>query len=83
MQKPIMQNQNSNLWTASGWFSMFFGMYTLNEWAIIIGMLATIGGFILALLRYLNERNKTRGDERRAQEIHELRLKELTHDSEK
>lgn len=83
MQKPIMQNQNSSMLTGYGWLSMAFGYFTLNEWAIVIGMLATIGGFILALLRYLNERKTAKNEERRAQEIHRLRVKELTHDYKK
>lgn len=30
-----------------GWISLIFGSLTLNDWAIIIGMFATIFGFIV------------------------------------
>lgn len=30
-----------------GWLSMIFGSLTLSDWAVIIGMLATIFGFIV------------------------------------
>lgn len=30
-----------------GWFSIIFGSFTLNDWAVIVGMLATILGFIV------------------------------------
>ncbi|HHE3685408.1 TPA: HP1 family phage holin [Pasteurella multocida] len=31
---------------AYGWITSFFGMLTLSEWAIIIGILVTVFGYI-------------------------------------
>lgn len=33
-----------------GWMSLIFGSVTLNDWAIIIGMFATIFGLIVTWL---------------------------------
>ena len=43
-----MNNNNTSLTTyLFGWLSMFFGSLTLNDWAVVIGMFATIFGFII------------------------------------
>lgn len=42
-----MNNNTSFTSYAFGWISMLFGSFTLNEWAVIIGMLATIFGFFV------------------------------------
>lgn len=43
-----MNNNNTSLTSyLFGWLSMFFGSLTLNDWAVVVGMIATIFGFFV------------------------------------
>ncbi|WP_267370802.1 HP1 family phage holin [Gilliamella sp. B2838] len=43
-----MDNNKTSIFTyICGWFVMYLGSLSLNDWAVIVGMFATIFGFII------------------------------------
>ncbi|WP_218059125.1 HP1 family phage holin [Gilliamella apicola] len=48
MKSNKMDNNKTSIFTyLYGWTVMYLGSLSLNDWAVVIGMLATIFGFLI------------------------------------
>lgn len=64
-----MNKENSILLYATGWISMIFGSLTLNDFAVILGMFATILGLIITwVYRHLEYKLRKKNLETRCNE---------------
>lgn len=66
----------ANKVTATGTGITLFGYLTLNDFALIVGVLVTIAGFAVNL-------HYKRKHDRRAEELHQARLSELKDDGDR
>lgn len=72
--------------TLAGSMTAVVGRYTLNDWAIIIGVIAAIGGLLVQIIVQYNayrirtkEERRAEEEEKRALEWHATRMAAIAH----
>ncbi len=73
-------NDNMNTWTSAsyggGWLAFFAGL-TFENWVALVGALILVLTFLVTSWKHIREDARHAADDRRKQELHELRKKLL------